>query len=106
MRTVIKGQNYNFHVVANRIRFYIKAIHLVSLRFSFINNLNAILSEFNISIDDKKVSESQWLISKKRGKLFFKKTMKFLSDKTYRGYLEKKLDDDRKYGEWENRKTI
>lgn len=102
MKTVIKGQNYNFCLVANGTRFYIEASHRISLRFSFINNLNAILSEFGRDIDDAKVSESQWIVSKKQGKLFFEKAMNFLSDKAYRGYLERKLDEDREYGEWEN----
>ena len=105
MNLIIKGENYNFCVVTNRSEFYIKAIHSVSLRFSFINNLNAILSEFNIDIDNKKVSESQWLISERQSKSFFKKAINFLSDKVYRDYIERKLNEDRECGEWENRKN-
>ena len=77
MKTIIKGQNYNFYIIADGMKFYIKALHLASSRFSFINNLNAVLSEFNISVDDKKVSESQWLISKKQSGLFLKKPRNF-----------------------------
>jgi len=106
MKNVIKGQNYNFCIIADRTKFYIEAIHTTSLRFSFINNLNTILSEFNISVDDKKVSESQWLVSKRRNKLFFKKATEFLSDKMYRDYIEKKLEEDRECSEWENCKII
>ncbi|MDE2218715.1 MAG: hypothetical protein KGJ58_04740 [Patescibacteria group bacterium] len=102
METIIKGQNYNFRPVANGTEFYIEALHRASLRFSFINNLNAILSEFDIGIDDEKSSESQWRASKKQGKLFFEKAMNFLSDKAHRNYLEKRLDEDRECGEWEN----
>lgn len=105
MKAIIKGQNYNFCVVVDEAEFYIEAIHLTSMKFSFINNLNAILSNFNISIDDKKVSESQWVISKEQGRLFFKEAIKSLLDKTYRDYIEKRLDDDRRYSEWENRKN-
>jgi len=50
-----------------------EVIHFASFRFSFVNNLNAILSEFNIYADDKKVSESQWITSKKESKFFSKK---------------------------------
>ncbi len=102
MKTVIKGQNYNFCVVTDRTKFYIEAIHTVSLRFSFINNLNVILSEFDIDIDDKKVSESQWLISERQSGLFFEKSKKFLLNENNRGYIERKLNEDREYGEWEN----
>lgn len=102
MKTIIKGQNYKFCIIADGMKFYIKSLHLASLRFSSINNLNAILSEFNISADDKKVSESQWLTSKKQGSLFFKKATKFLLNKSSRDYIERKLDEDRKCGEWEN----
>lgn len=102
MKTIIKGQSYNFCVVVDGAKFYIKASHLASLRFSFINNLNAILSEFNISVNDKRISESQWVTSKKQSGLFFKKATRFLSGKISRDYIEKKLDEDRKCGEWEN----
>jgi len=106
MKNIIKGQNYNFSIVVDGMKFYIKVLHLASLRFSFINNLNAVLSEFNISLDDKRVSESQWLTSKKQSSLFFRKAMKFLSSKNSRDYIEKKLDEDRECGEWENFQKI
>ncbi len=102
MKTIIKGRNYNFCVVADGIEFCIKALDLTSSRFSFINNLNVILSEFGVDIDDARVSESRWVVSKKQGKLFFKKAVNFLSDKVYRSYLERKLDEDKECGEWEN----
>jgi len=106
MKAIINGQNYNFCIIADKTEFYIEAIHIASLRFSFINNLNAILSEFNIEIDDKRVVESQWFMSKRQNKLFFKKAADFLSDKAYRNYLEGKLEEDRECSEWENRKVI
>ena len=106
MKTKINGQNYNFCIVADRNKFYIEAVHTGSLRFSFINNLNVILSEFDVGMDDEKISESQWIISEIKNKLFSEKAIKFLSDKICRNYLEEKLEEDRKYGEWENRKII
>jgi len=102
MKTVIRGQNYNFCVVVDRIGFYIKALDLTSSRFSFINNLNAILSELDIDIDDAKVSESQWLVTRSEAILFFRQAKKFLSTKSSRDYFERKLDEDRGCGEWEN----
>lgn len=106
MKTIIHGRNYNFCVVIDGVKFYIKALHFGSFRYSFINNLNAILSEFNIDIDDKKVSESQWFISKEQSNLFLKKTNRFLLNQNSRDYIEKKLDEDREYGEWENLQKI
>ena len=100
MRTVIKGKRYSFYVVANRMGFYIKAVHLASSRFSFINNLNAILSELDISMYDERVSESQWLMSKGKSSLFLKKAVGLLRDKDGREYIEEKLDEDRECGEW------
>jgi len=106
MKTIIKGQNYNFCVVADGLRFYIEAIHLFSSRFSFINNLNVVLSEFGVKIDDKRVSESQWATSKRKSSVFFKKATEFLLNDSSRNYIEKKLDEDRECDEWENRKII
>lgn len=105
MKTTVKGQNYNFCIVANGAQFYIEALHLASFRFSFINNLNAILSAFSIGGNDKKTVESQWIVPKKQGDILFGKAWKILSSRTYRDYIEKTLDEDRKNGEWENFKN-
>lgn len=63
MKTIIKERRCDFRVAAEGMKFYIEVYievsRRVSLRFSFINNLNAILSEFGIGVDDKIVSESQ-----------------------------------------------
>ncbi len=101
-KAIVKGRNYNFCIIADQSRFYIKASHVASLRFSFINNLNAILSEFDVSMNDKRISESQWIVSKRESNLFFGITEEFLSDRKLRDYLERKLDEDRECGEWEN----
>lgn len=106
MKTIVKGQSYKFCIVVDGVRFYVKATHLVSSKYSFINNLNVVLSVFNINIDDKKVLESQWFISKKQGDLFFRKAIKFLLNKNNRDYIEGKLDEDRACGEWENFQKI
>lgn len=102
MKTIIKGQNYNFCIVAGENRFYIEAIHATSCRFSYINNLNVILSALDIEENDKKVSESQWCVSQKQSRIFFEKVIKFLSNKHSRNFVEKQLDEDRQLGEWEN----
>ena len=102
MKRMVKGKNYSFSIVADGVQFYIEALHLASSRFSFINNLNVILSVFNINSDDEKVSESQWLVSKQQSRLFFKKAIELLSNKGSRDFVEQKLDEDRLCGEWEN----
>ena len=104
MKTTVKGRNYNFCIVAGKGQFFIEATDHVSSRYSFINNLNAILSEFNIGINDKRAIKSQWIVSKKLGSLFFKKALKLLTDDDARVYIERRLDEDRNCGEWENRK--
>lgn len=80
-------------------------LHVATSRFSYINKLNPILSAFNVGIDDPRVSESQWDVSEKQTELYFKKAVEFLSDKCFRNYVEKTLDEDRSLGEWENRKS-
>lgn len=87
-------------------KFYIEATHRVSFRFSFINNLNAILSALNIGMDDENVSESQWIGYKKQVNVFFREATEVLSSETYRDYIEKELDEDRRCGEWENIKIF
>lgn len=102
MRTIIKGNNYNFYIMEDRSSFYIKASDRRFNRSSFINNLNVILSEFNISANDNLAPESQWELTRKQSILFFKKATKFLQNKNSRSFIEKKLDEDRECGEWEN----
>jgi len=107
MKTLIRGKKYHFYVVADETQFYIEAVHTASLRCSFINNLNSILSEFNIRSDDPRASESQWIMKNRQSsRVFFKKALGLLSNGTYLGYLEDQLDKDREYGEWENHKRV
>jgi len=105
MRKLISGKDYNFHIVVDQRQFYIEAIHINSTRFSFINNLNPILSEIDIDINDARVSESQWDIPIRKSKAYFKQTVEFLSDKYFRNYIEKTLTDDRELSEWVNFKN-
>ncbi len=102
MKTIVIGNNYKFYIVSDGIKFYIEALQLTTSRYSYINNLNAILSEFDIGIDDKKVSDSQWLVSLRQSYMFFEKASRILSNKNSRNHIEKMLDEDRKCGEWEN----
>lgn len=106
MKTVIKGQRYTFDIVGGGEEFYIKALHRASSRFSCINNLNAILSELNVSLDDERFEDSQWVLSKKQSGLFFKRAVGLLQSGESREYIERKLDEDRDCGEWENRQRI
>ena len=106
MRKVISGKKYRFQIVASKDQFYIEALHFDTSRFSYINNLNPILSAFNVDLNDPKVSDSQWEVSEKLAKLYFKEAIGFLLDRRFRSYVENILDQDRSLGEWENRETI
>lgn len=98
----IRGKKYNFYITRKGGEFSIKAICLSSGRYSFINNLNLILSEFAISGDESNYCDSWWIISENKAVKFEKIAAEILSDKKFRIYLEEKLDQDRQCGEWEN----
>jgi hypothetical protein len=106
MITEIEGEKYNYEIVSENEDkdscFFIKAIDKLTGKFSCINNLNAILSEFNIGIDDPKVEDSMWVLTKEAARHLEKTARQILSDPSFRNYLEKQLDEDRVSGEWEN----
>jgi len=101
MKKIIRGKKYNFYIVSEGKEFFIKAKCLSSGRYSCINNLNSILSELKIAQNDFRYFDSKWIT--KRSSEFYRKASDFLSSEAYRDYLESKLDEDRFYGEWENR---
>jgi len=110
MITEIEGEKYYYEIVSENededLCFFIKAIHKLTGRFSCINDLNAILSEFNIGIDDPKVEDSMWLLTKENARHLEKTARQILSDQLFRDYLERQLDEDRMLGEWENKITL
>jgi hypothetical protein len=106
----IEGEKYNYEIVSENEDedscFFIKAIHKLTGRYSCINNLNAILSEFNIGIDDPRVEDSMWVLTKEDTCYLEKTAKQILSDPSFRDYLERQLDEDRMSGEWENKITL
>lgn len=106
MMKTIKGKKYDFKITCSENRglfcFYIRAICKSSGRTSCINNLNAILSEFDIDGNDPKAADSTWMLSKIEAHYFVGNSKQFLTDTVFRNYLEKRLDEDRRLGEWEN----
>lgn len=98
----IFGKKYDFKIVAEDTCFCIKAKHKSTGRFSCINNLNTILSELDADVDDDRFQDSQWIIPKNEIQNFVAISKEILFDKSFRNYLEQKLDEDRKCGEWEN----
>ena len=107
MITKIEGRKYGFEVISENedevFCFFIKAMDKLTGRYSCINNLNAILSEFNIGIDDPKIEDSMWVLTKEDACYLEKTAKQFLSDPSFRDYLEQQLDEDRMSGEWENK---
>jgi len=102
MKRIIKSKKYNFKIVAANNYFYIKAKHKSIRRFSCINNLNTILLELGVDVNDNKYQDSRWILSKNEVRKLGRISYELLSDTSFREYLEKKLDEDRKCGEWEN----
>ena len=102
MMKKIQGEKYSFIIKSFDGKFFIKAIHNRTGRFSFINNLNPILSRFEIPVNDRRISESQWEISQKEEKSLFYKAIDILSSKNFLKYLEEYLEEDRRLSEWEN----
>lgn len=110
MRKLVKGHKYNFLVECSKnnklFGFYIKAISKKTKRYSYINNLNCILSIFGIITEDNKVSESQWIVKEKETSLLFNRAISFLSDVHFNNLLENQLDIDRKLGEWNKLQAV
>ncbi len=104
MKKYITGGKYDFIIKCGEIKcnycFYIEAKHRASFSHSYINNINCILSEFNIDVNDEKVAESQWALTKKEAGEYFIKANNFLNDTYFRKYIEQQLDLDRELGEW------
>lgn len=100
MKKIVNGQRYSFLIVREGDMFFIKATCLTSGLYSCINNLNPILSKFNVSLDNFKYYDSSW--ETKYAKRFYKTATGFLANDTFRGYLENKLDEDRDCSEWDN----
>jgi hypothetical protein len=107
MITKINGSKYKFEIVSEKNEqdscFFIKAKSMSTRRTSCINNLNPILSEFNISGDDPKAADSMWVVTKAEADYFKFVARQFLTDPSFLDYLERKLDEDRRFGEWENK---
>jgi len=105
-----QGKKYGFEIVTQHeppeFTFFIKARCKATGRFSYINNLNTILSEFHIEVDDPKVAESIWVVSKCEIGDFINIAKQSFSDSFFLDYLERRLDEDRTEGEWENVSTI
>lgn len=102
----IQGEKYFFDIVSqsNRqlVSFYIRATCKLTKRVSCINNLNLILSEFNIDSTNHKFADSMWEVSIKEANYFINTAKEIFSSKFFLNFLEDKLDEDRIVGEWEN----
>lgn len=101
-----QGEKYFFDIVSFKkgklFVFYIRATCKLTKRSSCINNLNTILSEFNIDSTNRKFLDSMWEVSKKEADHFINTTREILSSISFLNFIEDKLDEDRIVGEWEN----
>lgn len=104
------GKKYLFEIASEeffekgkkKFDFFIRARAVSTGRFSCINNLNAILSELDVNINNKKFCDSSWIVTKKESRKFTNRAKKLLSDSPFLECLERQLDEDRALGEWEN----
>jgi hypothetical protein len=105
----IPGRKYNFEIVSKNggqnVCFYIKSICKSTKRTSCINNLNAILSELDVDHTKPKFFDSMWVVSRKEASHFVNTAKSILADPIFLNYLEKRLDEGRFEGEWENIST-
>ncbi len=102
----IAGIKYNFQIVSEKegcdYSFFIRAEDNCSRKTSCINNLNAILSMFQIKGNDPQSAESMWIVNRKKRQYLVKSAKESLSDSSFLEYLERRVDEDREAGEWEN----
>lgn len=101
------GYDYEYLVFKERLKnkiyyFSIMAMCRETGRYSHINNLSTILSEFAIDPDSRRAEDSEWSSTCKKVNAWMKAAEELLTNMTYLPYLEKHLDEDRECGEWEN----
>jgi len=106
MITKFPGKRYNFEIRVEKDQrtsaFSIRAISKDTGRYSSINNLNTILSELGVDNDNPKYNDSTWVLGVKEAERFSDVIKKYLASPRFVHYLERKLDEDRACGEWEN----
>jgi len=104
MIVMIQGRKYSFEIVSQRegrdYCFFLRASSKSSGKTSCINNLNAILSAFSVEMEDPKVADSTWMVTKEEARYFLDTAIQFLTDIASLDYIEKRLDEDRMLGEW------
>jgi len=100
------GDKYLFGVestpIAKGFAFVITAIDRSSGKRSHVNNLNGILSEFDLDEDDPRTEESHWWVSTKEIERFQVRAGEMLRSKYQLEQIESTLDEDRMLGEWSN----
>lgn len=112
MNSTINGINYNFNLIIEKafspsedleiFSFYIKATCKITTCSSCINNLNAILSYFDIGDDDPRLENLIWYGSLAQIQDWVSITYDFFSEEYSLYYLERRLNEDREEGEWES----
>lgn len=101
------GSRYDFEIRTDSYRrcstFSVRAISKDNRRYSSINNLNAVLSELGVNADNPKYEDSLWELGTKEADRLIDVMAVRLSSPRFVRYLECRLDDDRRCGEWANR---
>ena len=106
MNLKITGINYSYKIETigedNSYCFSIYCQHKKSKRKSGITNLNFILSDIVSQVMDETEIEDSWIdANKKQINKLFAVAIKCFEKKYWIEQLERNLDEDRIYGEWE-----
>ena len=103
-----KGNKYKFNIEfqkdnSDKGYFTVCAISKNSGKCSTVNNLNFILSNFDIDSVNPNISESSgWLISEEEFRNYFEICNSIIADNESLKIFEDSLDEDRFEGEWAN----
>lgn len=110
------GEDYFFEVESRPFEegfvFTITAIDRVTGKYSQINDLNFILSQFltedvdsekeDLDEEDPRIEDKDWVLSAEELESFERIAKRLFQNKQSCDYLEFKLDEDRWEGEWAN----
>ena len=101
---ILGGKRYFFKLDVRKNFLTIIAIDKKTKRYSHINNLNTILSELKVDLNQSRFHETTWQVTDSEKKKFAK-IFSGMTQSPFLDYLERQLDIDREYGEWENKEV-
>lgn len=99
-----RGCYYHFqtNIDLEHLTFEICSKHIYSETYSFITNLNFLISQYEENLSDNdSIDDSTWIInSVVRLKFINRQAKALFTNKIFIKHLEKALDEDREIGDW------